>query len=243
MALQPLIVDFAIMDGITPASVATLFAAGVPWCGYIAQASHGVGMAGSWFNGIWRAGSRGVVGDRYGRTWFRGAYHYLLLGQDSRAQADVALTAIENAGGWDDGDLWLGVDIERGEQPAGVTKEQVENDVTWFADRILSQTGKRPMLYAGSYTRDLGITSRMGCSLFWYPQWDQTLSWSTVARMGWDMRTTLLWQCTGNKPASVPGYPTETPIGLQDFSIMVRDNLHQDQALEWTRTHTGGSPT
>jgi hypothetical protein len=61
--------------------------------------------------------------------------------------------------------------------------------------------------------------------------------------MGWDMKTTLLWQCAGDGPASVPGYPTLTPIGPEDFSIMVRDNLPAAQAIEWTRTHTGSSPT
>ena len=241
--LQPLIVDLAASDGVTPAGVQTLVAAGYPWAGLSMQGSHGLAMVGAWFNGMWRASSRISVGERYGKDWFRMAYHYLLVAQDARAQADVALAAVHEAGGWGDGDLWLGVDVERGEQPADATKSQVEDSVSMFAERVLQRTGRSPLLYAGGYTRDLGISSRMGCCLLWYPQWSSSLTWSTVTRMGWDMRTTLLWQCAGDGPASVPGYPTLTPIGPEDFSIMVRDNLPAAQAIEWTRTHTGGSPT
>lgn len=242
MALQPLIVDVASMDGVGPHEVATLVAAGPPWSGLIAQCSQGLASAGGWFNDVWHAGSRDVVGERYGRTWFRGAYHYLLLSQSWRVQADLALTAVDDAGGWDDGDLWLGVDVERAGQSSGISASQVEDHVTGFAERVLSRTGRRALLYAGSYTRDLGITSWMGCCLLWYPQWSSSLSWSTVASMGWDMSTTLLWQVTGNAPASVPGYPTQTPIGLQDFSILVRDNLPAEQGLAWMRTHLGANP-
>ncbi len=242
-SLQPLIVDLAASDGIGRSGVETLVAAGYPWAGLSMQGSHGLAMVGAWFNTMWSASSRGSVGERYGKDWFRMAYHYLLVAQDPTAQADVALTAVQEAGGWDDGDLWLGVDVERGEQPAGATKADVEASVSAFAARVLERTGRRPLLYAGSYTRDLGITSRMGCCLLWYPQWSSSLNWATVQRMGWDMKTTLLWQCAGDSTASVPGYPTVTPIGPEDFSIMVRDNLPAVQALEWTRTHLGGQPT
>lgn len=239
--LQPLIVDQAASDGTTPSMVATLVAAGYPWAGISLQCSHGLARVGRWFNENWVAAGR-AAGPRYGVDWFRMAYHYLIVGQDPEAQADVALAAVDAAGGWDDGDLWIGVDIERGEQPAGATAQQVVASGTLFAQRILRRTGKRPVLYAGSYTRGLGISSQMGCCLLWYPQWDRTLSWSTVQSMGFDMRSTLLWQVTGDGPASVPGYPTETPIGPEDFSVMVRDNLPAAQALEWTRTHTGSLP-
>ncbi len=240
--LQPLIVDVAKVDGITSAQVDTLVAAGYPWAGLAMQASHGLAMAGAWFNGAWRSSSRVSVGARYGVDWFRMAYHYLRVDESPTAQADVALGAVDLAGGWDDGDLWLGVDVERAEQPAGVTAPQVEGAVETFAARVLARTGRRPLLYAGSYTRDLGITSRMGCCLLWYPQWAPQISWPTVVRMGWDIDTTLLWQVTGNALATVPGYPQTTPIGLQDYSIMVRANLPAAQALAWTRTHTGARP-
>ncbi len=242
--IQPLIVDCYKGDGVTPDKIATLISAGYPWSGLSMQCSNGVSAAGRWFTESWYASGRtGSAGSRYGVDWFRMAYHYYVVGQSSRQQSEVAIAAIESAGGWDDGDLWLGVDVERGQQPAGATKLQVETEVASFADGILRLTGKRPVLYAGSYTRDLGITSRMGCCLLWYPQWNSSLNWSTVQRMGWDMNSTLLWQVAGTSaPATVPGYPTTTPIGMQDFSVMVRANLPPADGLAWTATHTGSRP-
>jgi hypothetical protein len=240
--LQPLIVDIAKIDAITPQQINTLVAAGYPWAGLAMQCSNGLSMAGAWFNTSWLHAGRIGVGTRYGVDWFRFPYHYLRIEESPTKQADLALLAVDTAGGWDDGDLWMAVDIERAQQPGMVTASQVEAAVSTFAARILARTGRRPVLYAGSYTRDLGITSHMGCSLLWYPQWAPSISWPTVVRMGWDMDTTLLWQVTGNAPATVPGYPQTTPIGLQDYSIMVRANLPAQEALAWTRTHTGARP-
>lgn len=241
-ALQPLVVDCFVGDGVTPADIAKLVAAGYPWAGLSMQCSSGLSLAGTWFDRSWRASSRAIVGARYGVDWFRMAYHYLVIGQSTSQQADLALRAVEVAGGWDDGDLWLGVDVERAQQPADASKAQVEDGVSAFAQRVLAATGKRPVLYAGSYTRGLGISSRMGCCLLWYPQWSSSLNWSTVQSMGFDMGSTLLWQVTGNAPASVLGYPATTPIGLQDFSVMVRANLPPADSLAWTRIHTGAVP-
>jgi hypothetical protein len=240
--LQPLIVDVAAMDGVGPTEIARLVAAGYPWAGLAMQCSHGLRQVGHWFDAAWHASSRGVVAGRYAQDWFRIAYHYLVVSESPEQQADLALSAVDVAGGWDDGDLWLGADVERAEQPPGASRSLVEDTVARFAERVLGRTGRRPLLYAGSYTRDLGIASRMGCCLLWYPQWSPSIDWSTVRRMGWDIDTTMLWQVTGNAPASVPGYPATTPIGLQDFNVMVRANLPAAEALAWTRTHTGSRP-
>lgn len=241
-ALQPLIVDCFKHDGVTHADIDKLVDAGYPWAGISLQCSHGLSYAGEWFNDAWHA-ARALAGIRYGVDWFRMAYHYLLIGEPASLQAEIALSAVSTAGGWGDGDLWLAVDVERGEQPAGATRSMVEGSVTEFAERVLQLTGRRPVLYAGSYTRDLGISSRMGCCLLWYPQWSSTLNWATVRSMGFDMDSTLLWQMAGSDaPATVPGYPSTTPIGRQDFSVLVRANLPAAESLLWTRTHTGVTP-
>lgn len=240
-ALQPLVVDASVEDGVTPAKVTQLIDAGPPWSGIILQATNGLQAWGSWFNTCWQAAR---VTPRYGKDWFRGAYHYLVTNEDPVAQADLHLASVLAAGGYDIGDLWTAVDIESGEQPANATAAQVEAAVTGFASRILQRTGRATMLYAGSYTRGLGITSKMGCSLLWYPQWNPTLEWSTVAKMGFDMATTELWQsCGDGSNTAPPGYPHISPIGPLDMSIMVRANLPAVQGLGWTRTHIGGQPT
>jgi len=243
-ALQALFVDLAVQDGVTPAQVGQLGATGAPWSGAIFQCSNGLSMGGAWFSECWNAAGGRAIAD-YGTAWFRGAYAYLRVDESGSQQADIALSAVDAAGGWDVGDLWMGVDIERGEQPANATAAQVEAVVTAFAKRILEKTGKRPMLYAGSYTRDLGIKSRMGCALLWFPQWSSVLNWATVTRMGFDENTTLLWQDVGDGSNTAPlGYPHTTPIGDNlDISILVRANLPYAEGVEWLRTHIGAQPT
>ena len=226
--LQPMLPDAFVGDGVTQADVAKLVAAGPPWCGLILQASNGLAAAGAWFNALWPA-CVAFAGPRYGIDWFRAAYHYLRVDENSEQQRDVFLSAI---------------DIERGEQPADATAAQVEDSVSSFALDILSRTGRRPMLYAGSYIRDLGIKSRMGCSLLGFPEWTGQLDQSLLHAMGWDLNTTLLWQIVGDgSNTAPPGYPHLTPIGPLDISVMVRANLPYSQGLEWTRTHMGSQPT
>ncbi len=241
IALQPCLVDCYGLDGVGLAQLAALLAAGWPWAGIILQCSNGLGVAGSvdWFPSMWKAAR---ATPRYGTDWLRAAYQYHRVGVDPVKQADFALDIIDKAGGWGVGDLWFAIDIERGQQPAGATAAQVEDSVSRCAERVLSRTGRAAMLYAGSYTRDLGITSRMGCSLLWFPEWDGQLSWPTVGRMGFDINSTELWQVRGDKPATVPGYPTDSPIPGQDYSIMVRGNLPAAQGLAWTLARNGANP-
>ena len=242
--LQACFVDLAEEDSITAAQIAKLALSGAPWSGAGLQCSNGLGTFPAWFPGAWKAAGPSSANPAYGKTWFRFPYAYLVVSDDGAAQADVALAAVDAAGGWDIGDLWMGVDIERGEQPANATAAQVETCVQAFADRILRRTGRRVMLYAGSYTRGLGIKSRMGCFGLWFPEWSRQLSWSTVASMGFDENSTILWQDVGDgSDTAPPGYPHTTPIGANlDISILVRANLSYADGLEWLRTHTGGQP-
>lgn len=243
-ALQACFVDLAEEDAVTAAQIAQLALAGAPWSGVGLQCSNGLGTFPNWFPGAWKAAGPSSANPAYGKTWLRFPYHYFVVGIDPKAQGDTALTAVQAAGGWDIGDMWMGVDIERGEQPAGVTAAQVEDGITGFADRILQVTGRRPILYAGSFTRDLGIKSRMGCWGLWFPEWSPELTWATVASMGFDEATTLLWQPVGDgSNTAPPGYPHTTPIGANlDISILVRANLPYADGIEWLRTHAGGQP-
>jgi len=241
--LQACFVDLAQEDGITPAQIAQLSLAGAPWSGVGLQCSNGLLTFPNWFPQAWKAAGRNSANPAYGRTWFRIPYAYGRVDEDHNQQADLACAQIESARGWDIGDLWFGLDIERGEQPADATALQVETFCSGFAARILYNLGRGTLLYAGSYTRDLGIKSRMGCALLWYPQWSPSISWATVQSMGWDMDSTLLWQAVGDgSNTAPPGYPHTTPIGADlDISILVRANLPYADGLEWTRTHAGAA--
>lgn len=244
--LQPILVDAWYQDGVTPAKVPTLVAAGEPWCGMILQATHGLAAnQDGWFSAMWPV-VRSAAGARYGKTWWRGAYALLQTLHNSIDQADLLASTIQLAGGWGDGDLWLSVDIEAGpgnpDSHDPDARAIVEAGVRAFADRIAQLLGTRPMLYAGSYTRGLGITSRMGCPLLWFPEWDGAIDWNKVRAMGFDIASTLLWQDVGDGSDSAPpGYPHISPIGPLDLSVMVRDNLPAAQGLEWCRTHARAS--
>jgi hypothetical protein len=242
--LQACFVDLAQEDGITAAQIAQLALSGAPWSGVGLQCSNGIYAFSGWFPGAWKAAGPSSANPAYGKTWFRFPYHYYVVGDDPGGQADTALGIIESSGGFDIGDLWMGVDIERGEQPAGVTAAQVEDGIEGFAERVLQRTGKRPILYAGSFTRELGIKSRMGCWALWFPEWEPTITWATVEAMGFDINTTLLWQDVGDgSNTAPPGYPHTTPIGAHlDISILVRANLPYADGLEWCRTHAGAQP-
>jgi hypothetical protein len=240
-ALQPILFDAAAEDGLTAAGIAKIAAGGPQWNGGILQASNGLAAAGSWFNSCWAA-MRNTP--RYGVSWFRMAYGYLRVDEDGAQQADVLLAAVQAAGGFSNGDGFVGVDIESGEQPAGATAAQVEAAVLAFSSRIMAVTGRATMLYAGSYTRGLGINYPMGCELLWFPEWTATLSWSVVASMGFNMTNTLLWQYAGDGQGELAGYPLTNPSGLAlDLSVMVRANLPAAAGLDWLRTHAGSQPT
>src|SRR3954454_22499879 len=57
---------------------------------------------GGWFTNNWSA-VRDAGGDRYGDSWFRGAYLFLRFASDGAEQADAYLRAVGEAGGRDHG--------------------------------------------------------------------------------------------------------------------------------------------
>ena len=81
--------------------------------GGIIKATEGTNFDTTWFDKNWPL-LREVGGDRYGQTWFRGAYHFLKFNRDGVAQANFFLDAIDNAGGFDEGDIIPIVDVELG---------------------------------------------------------------------------------------------------------------------------------
>src|SRR6187402_511332 len=101
---DPLFVDVYPYDVEGTPDWAALIAAGPPWHGAIVKVSEGIGgitarqtTLGRWFRRQWPE-IRAAAGARYGVDFFRGGYHYLLVGVDAAAQADHYLQRIERAG-------------------------------------------------------------------------------------------------------------------------------------------------
>lgn len=226
MTVDPLLVDTAYPPD--RSCWARLAAAGPPWHGAILKASHGTRR---WTEGRlathWPA-IRGAAGKRYGVDFFRGAYHYLLVGHDGAAQADVYLSAIEAAGGWDVGDLWPIVDVEEGNgnnQLVAARQDGVSllcHNVEAFAARIRERTGRDAVLYFGGWLRELGLRERLGCAHAWIAAYTPTLPAAWWRSLGfvelWG------WQYAGAMPgrvdAALAGYPRTTPIGPADISAL-----------------------
>ena len=148
--VDPLIVDCYEGDLGGKPDWAKLIAAGPPWHGAIIKASEGLEYHSTWFREQWPK-LRELAGDRYGVDWFRGAYHYARVAEDPIKQAHVFLGQVEQAGGWDAGDLWPMVDVESSNNPLVSTRSQLEAWISTYAAEILLATGRRPTLYGNIY--------------------------------------------------------------------------------------------
>lgn len=152
-----------------------------------------------WFLEQWPA-LRAAGGDRYGKTWFRGCYHYLMLQSDGAKQAESFLATVEKAGGWGDGDLPPIADVERGSETSsnhGASKQQVEDCAGAWAETIRAALGGTVLLYGRGAMRDLGITSRMGFDHLWAPQYNYKLD--STDNIGWPSELVKLWQYSDGK--------------------------------------------
>jgi GH25 family lysozyme M1 (1,4-beta-N-acetylmuramidase) len=190
---------------------------------------------GGWFQKHWPA-VRGAVPDRYGNSWFRGAYLFLEFSQSGAEQADAYLSAVDAAGGWGAGDILPIIDAEQGREarPAAngkpavpahpnrsASKQQVVDCVTECANRIRDRTGRRVILYGRGVMRDLGINDRMGCDLVWNPAYTPTMVLHGLE--AWDLEDVVLWQYCGDGTAAVANLPRSIPnFGTCDISVFVK---------------------
>jgi GH25 family lysozyme M1 (1,4-beta-N-acetylmuramidase) len=175
---------------------------------------------GTWFQRNWKA----LQGAKsYGGFLFRGCYHYLKFNYDGAKQAEFYLRAAEKAGGFLPGDFLPTVDVERGGEGnsnRNATRQQVIDCVSAFSEATKERTGRPVCLYGNGTMRDLGISSRMGCDYLWLPRYTDTLPRVTYERAGWDLSHLFAWQYCGDGQGYLKGYPTETPIGKVDISVL-----------------------
>lgn len=206
--------------------------------GAIIKASQGLGWGAAnedWFKKSWRR-IKEVGGDRYGRDWFRGCYHFLTFKKDGAAQADYFLRLVEQAGGFDVGDIMPMVDAEEGGQGdwAGGQKleditdpakrrrlaQEVIDCVGKFAERVRSRAGVRVMLYGRGIMRDLQINDRMKCDGVANPAYTKTMP--PMDKYGWPLKDVLLWQLNGDGSVAAPGFPKAIPRwGEEDYSVYI----------------------
>lgn len=219
--------------------------------GCIIKASQGLSWGAAneaWFKRGWQQ-IKAVGKERYGVDWFRGCYHFLTFKRDGAAQADYFLKLVEQAGGWDVGDIMPMVDAEEGGQGdwAGGEKleaikdpakrkrlaAQVVECVSKFADRVKERTGQRVMLYGRGIMRDLDISDRMHCDGVANPAY--TKSMPPMDRYGWPLSDVLLWQLCGDGVVYCPGFSGKTPgWGEEDYSVYI-DGANKTDLVSFRR--------
>lgn len=204
---------------------------GTPWLSAVLiKCTQGTSYPTQWFRTQWPL-IRTLAAERYGVSFFRGAYQYLVFGKSGKAQAEYYLKTVESAGGWGAGDIVPIVDVENGKDPAQTkaTAQQVIDVTTEYAETILRLHGRVPMLYGGSAIRDRHITVPMGCQKLWCARYTAQLPSKTYTTMGWALPDVWGWQYGGTGPAQraqLVGYPKDIPgVGQLDISVMFADTF------------------
>lgn len=152
---------------------------------------------------------KNAAADRYGKTWFRGAYLFLNFWQDGVAQADNYLDTAKDAGGWDKGDIIPIIDVELGQDGKDgkhkrnpnqdATPQQIIDCTTACAQKLKSVTGRKVMLYGRGAMRDKSIKNKMGCDVVWNPAYTPTMIMHGLE--AWTMDDVVLWQYCGDGKA------------------------------------------
>src|ERR1041385_2096021 len=147
---DPLLVDLWEGDLHGHPQLEKLGAAGYPWCGVVMKTSEGLEYHSDWFLAQWGK-AREVGGERYGRDWFRGCYHYARLNEDPIKQCHLHLSRVELAGGWGGGDLPSWLDVEGANNPMNLTTARIEDFISMWVEEYKAATGRAPWLYGNIY--------------------------------------------------------------------------------------------
>lgn len=174
---------------------------------------------------------KAVAGSEYGKTWFRGSYHYLQFHRDGKAQADYYTSTVAKAGGWDDGAIMPVVDIEFGGERAlnrQASNQQIVDCAGAFVARCKEVAGRRVMLYGRGLMRDRALHSNFGCDVVWNPSYTRVMSVHGLVRLGeapgpWTLNQIALWQYGGDGLGSrAHGLPLEiTGFGKIDMNVHI----------------------
>lgn len=241
---SPVFVDLYAGDFNGKPNITALVAAGRPWCGLGMKISEGTyyprDKQADWINKYW-AQIPVAAGARFGVDFFRWGYHYFRVDEDPIEQGEKYLTTVEKAGGFKHGDMLPMIDVETSENPPHGPAQRVIDGVTEFAEFMLKNLGCRPLLYAGSYLRDLDITDHMGCAFLSTAAYGSTLPARLYNEIGWSIDQLESWQYQGTESYSGPaGYPRLCPIGSgpADLSALtICNGKTPDEQLAFVRAN------
>jgi GH25 family lysozyme M1 (1,4-beta-N-acetylmuramidase) len=213
---------------------------GKEFVGVVLKAGEGLGWGAlneRWFQDNYRM-LKTVGGERYGRDWFRGAYHFLRFTIDGAKQADYFVDQIEKAGGFDEGVLMPWVDAEEGGQGNWAGGEKLENIkdtvkrarlagevrscITAFVRRFKERTGMRIAVYGRGLMRDLQMTNcNFGEDAYVNPAYTRTMP--GMDQYGVPLSKIKLWQLCGDGEVFCPGFPKGMikGWGAEDYSVYI----------------------
>lgn len=203
--------------------------------GAFLKATEGVSLDDhGWFASNWPL-VKESAGERYGDTWFRGAYHYFIFHDDAAAQAEHFLQTVDAAGGWADGDLLPVVDVESGGANHGgwssLPAAQIIEGVSTYASKIKTALGCQLILYGGSALRDKGIKDPMQCSYLWTAEYGASqLAPKLYQDIEWTSDATALWQYTDGQsngtlfPSAIAGLGGDVSVYRKnDLAALARE--------------------
>lgn len=219
-------------SGDGPSDWQALAAAGT-CMGAFLKVTEGIEYKTDWFRENWPA-LRAAGGARYGQSWFRGAYHYLIFHDDAAQQADYFLQTIDAAGGFDCGDLLPVVDVELGKPTSANHKasaQQIVDCTSAFVKRLKDLLGCPVILYGRGAMQKRQIQHRMECDYLWLPRYNHEMG--PTEDFGWPRERVLLWQYTDGEYRH-PEYPHQVDgLGPTDLSIYHGDLDHLSKTLLW----------
>jgi lysozyme len=167
------------------------------------KASQGTSFVDPRFKYYWEAAGRAGL--------IRGAYHFF-TSTDGKLQASNFLTALKSVV-LGPCDIGAALDFETpiGEQQM-TAAERVKHAVLWLQD-VQTATGKPPILYSGSYLKDLGDPPELAA----YPLW--LASYSTNPRLPPNHTRYTFWQFSDGKTGPRFGRPSYSiPIDMNVFN-------------------------
>lgn len=240
--IGPLLVDVYAEDVNGHPDVPKLVDAGLPWMGISLKVSQGCYYnGGDWLKKYWDI-ARKAAGSRYGDTFFRMGYHYAdLTGKTTGVQQwNYFRQTVIGAGGFGNGDLPVGIDVEAASNPPAspAQAQRIIQIVSEFAELALTYTGQPPICYGGSYLRDNQIKSHMKCQAPWVAEYGPKLDPGVYTSIGYpDWKSVLAWQYDSTEGFTGPtGYPKVSPMGHTDISALVIDG-GGDASMTWCRGH------